>query len=90
MTNEEFFQILEKGITEVQIESMLGSKKNYNLTLHPRRTNGEEYETRQSLQKPWKYFSAINADTGQWEQFRWSKVVMVNKVKVRYGIEYIG
>jgi hypothetical protein len=89
MTNEEFFQILEKGITEVQIESMLGSKKNYNLTLHPRRTNGEEYETRQSLRKPWKYFSAINADTNRWEQFRWSKVVMVNKVKIRYGIEYI-
>ena len=90
MTNKEFLEILEEGITEVQIESMIGSKKNYNLTLHPKRTNGGEYETRQSLLKPWKYFSAINADTGLWEQFMWSKVLIVNRVKVRSGIEYIG
>jgi hypothetical protein len=89
MTNKEFLEILEEGITEVQIESMLGSIKNYNLTLHPKRTNSGEYVTRQSLQKPWKYFSAINADTGRWEQFRWSKIVMVNRVKIRSGIEYI-
>jgi hypothetical protein len=90
MTNEEFFQILEKGITEVQIESDLGSKRNYNLTLHPKRTKGGEYETRQSLRKPWKYFSAINAETGKWEQFILSKVLMVDRVKVRGGIQYIG
>jgi len=43
-----------------------------------------------SLRKPYRYLDVFEKSTNSWTLIRWDKVVEVDGIKTKSGIEYIG